>query len=177
MKKRSSALRPVGRRLKQVRGTDGKTLRIVRGGGIVEILEKRRFEFIRIDFQFSVIGISRRIVRSLLIPRAAGKRVLGSVDERHGSREGGGGIVDDVVTRRIPRQRGFGGDKGIQRARIHIGGCRAGVLGVSGKRKETDGGENGQNSDDDDEFGNREGVRSSLRFHAGFQERRAISPF
>lgn len=133
-------------------------------GEDTEFRQRRNPEFLGIEFQFRPIGISCRIVRSRLVPVASGERRRGSVEKRDSAGERGSGIVDDVVSRGIPRGRGFGRYGRIYRSDVRFRRGVFSVLRVSGERQEPYGRENGQNGDDHDELGEREGPIASVRF-------------
>ena len=77
-------------------------LRIVRFGNGEFRKDARRFEFVGIELQFRVIGISGRIIGVRVVPISARERIGLSVDVDERPRKCGPAIVDDVIPRRIP---------------------------------------------------------------------------
>lgn len=114
--------------------------------------EESDFEFFGVQFEFGVVGISGRIIRSGDVPVPARQGRLVSVDERERPGERRSGIVNYVVPGGVSGNDGFGGDRRIYRPNVRLGGGIFGVLRITGQCQEPDGRQNRQNRDNYDQF-------------------------
>ena len=140
----------------QVDRTDGKVVRIVRSERAFEKVRKGNLEFLGIEPELRVIGISGGIIRSRDAVVSSGKVRLHPVHVHEGSGQCGIFVMHDVVPRRISGNRGLRRNRRHDRSDVRLDGRVLGVRRIPRKREEPDSRQYRENRNDHDEFNERE---------------------